>query len=84
MIKPMATSLLQPQIRRDPPQQLNVRVSAEVFTELRLYSEFINSDVAYVVDGILKQLFRRDAAFQEWLKRRPASSESAGHSGKVE
>jgi hypothetical protein len=75
MNKQSSGSLLKPQLRRDPPQQLSVRVSAEALSQLKLYAEFIDSDVAYVVDETLKQLFRKDNAFQEWMKVRRGTPE---------
>jgi hypothetical protein len=67
-------SILKPQERRPPIEQLNIKLEEGTFLTLKLYAEFIRSDITYVVNESLKHLFNRDRAFTEWRKSKPATS----------
>lgn len=64
-------SILKPKLVKPPPQQITPKLEAEVFATLKDYCEFIHSDLPYVVNEVLKDLFRRDHAFAEWRKTKP-------------
>jgi hypothetical protein len=67
-------SILKPQERRPPIEQLSIKIEEGTFLTLKLYAEFIRSDITYVVNESLKHLFNRDRAFAEWRKSKPATS----------
>ena len=71
-------SILKPQERRPPIEQLNIKIEEGTFLTLKLYAEFIRSDITYVVNESLKHLFNHDRGFAEWRKTRPASANSEG------
>ena len=68
MPKPNCESILKPQAK-DEKERLTINISAERASELRRYAKFLNdSDVSYVVDQALGNVFSRDRAFAKWVK----------------
>lgn len=71
-------SILKPQQRRPPIEQLNIKLEEATFLTLKLYAEFIRSDITYVVNESLKHLFNHDRGFAEWRKTHSASASIEG------
>ena len=51
---------------------INVRIRPEVETELKTYAEFLESDVSYIVNEILANVFKKDKHFRAFKEKAKA------------
>ena len=58
-------------------ERIEAKLETGLVEELTLYCEYLESDRDYVVAQALEIAFRKDKAFAEWRKSRPAKKEDS-------
>lgn len=76
MSKRISTPIIKPQPKVHF-EQINFKIDAQTLEKLRAYTEFIDSEQAYIIREALNYLFENDSTFRDFLASRPRPESDA-------